>query len=101
MPTQRSPGDTRRVVDAYSLFLADEVLDARPWDQLLAIGIVVTVLSVPLLVRWLQARQRERTKRLCAEFGADYDEVVNRYGGVANAERALRGESQRRERGAM
>ncbi|MGB4863266.1 MAG: hypothetical protein WBO97_12460 [Tepidiformaceae bacterium] len=79
-------------------FLADEFLDARPWDQLLALGILGAVASVPIAVRWLQARQRERTRRLCAEFGADYDEIVNEYGGAAAAERhLLRRREERRD----
>ncbi len=89
MRLQRSNAHIQPVVIWYSGFLAEEVLHARPWDQLLALGILGAVLSTPLLVRWLQSRQRERTRRLCAEFGADYDEFVNHYGGVAAAEREL------------
>lgn len=78
------------------VFLADEILDAYPWDTLLVLAVLGAVALVPLVVTLGNSWQRKRTERLRAEFGDDYDEALNEYGNWRTAERAL---MQRRRKG--
>jgi hypothetical protein len=69
-----------------ALILADEVLDSRPWDLLLALGVIATLAVVPLAV-WIGSRWQEaRTGRLREEFGDEYDELVDHHGDWRRAE---------------
>lgn len=78
------------------VFLADEWLNARPWDQLLALAVLGAVACVPLAVKLGTSYQRRRTERLRSEFGPDYDIAVNEHGDWRKAEREL--EKRIRER---
>lgn len=70
-------------------FLADELIDARPWDPLLGAAVVASVALVPLVVKIGNSFQRRRTERLRAEFGNDYDRIVEEHGDLREAERTL------------
>ena len=70
-------------------FLADELIDAKPWDPLLGASIVVAVAAVPLVVKIGIGMQRRRTERLRREFGDDYAATVVKHGNWRVAEREL------------
>jgi hypothetical protein len=71
--------------------LADEWLKARPADPLLATGVLLGVIAVPLIVRVGIAIQAARSRRLREQFGSEYDETLLLHeGDVRRAERALR-----------
>ncbi len=72
-----------------SVFLAHEILARKPWDPMLAAGVIVVVGLAPLIVTIGNRIQQKRTERLKAEFGADYDEVLNQVGNRHKAERLL------------
>ena len=79
-------------------FLANELIDAKPWDPLLGGAIVVSVALVPLLVKLGQGIQRRRTERLRALFGHEYERTVARHGDRWLAERELRKRARDRSR---
>jgi hypothetical protein len=80
-----------------ALILAGEVLDSHPWDILLAIGVIATLAVVPFAV-WIGSRWQEaRTERLRAQFGDEYDELVDHHGDwrLAEAEMVRRSREHR------
>jgi hypothetical protein len=78
-----------------------ERLPTTPWDQLLAIGVVVTAALVPIAVKIGSGIQEKRTDRLRAEFGPEYERLVQFHGDwrKAEAELARRSRDHRRGRG--
>lgn len=69
--------------------LSGEILKPRPWDTLLAIGVVTTLALVPLIVKAGMMVQATRTRRIRAMFGDEYDQAVDHYGDWRAAEAAL------------
>src|SRR5205085_2691358 len=76
--------------------LYQERLPVHPWDLLLAAGVLVTAAIVPVIVRVGSRLQEQRTERLRAEFGSEYDDLVNHHGDWRKAESVM----VRRRRGA-
>jgi hypothetical protein len=70
-------------------FLANEILDKKPWDPMLAAGVIVVVGLAPLVVTIGNRIQQKRTERLKEEFGPDYDDVLNEIGNRHKAEKLL------------
>jgi hypothetical protein len=76
-----------------------ERLPTTPWDQLLAIGVVVTAALVPIAVKIGSGIQEKRTDRLRAEFGPEYERRVQFHGDWRKAEAELARRSRQRRRG--
>ena len=72
-----------------SVFLAHEILAKKPWDPMLAVGVIVVVGLAPLVVTIGNRIQQKRTEQLKQEFGADYDEILNKVGNRHKAEKLL------------
>jgi hypothetical protein len=72
-----------------SILLYAERLPTQPWDQLLAIGVLVSVAAVPVIVRVGSKLQKKRTNRLREAFGPDYEASVQKHGNWRRAESEL------------
>lgn len=65
------------------------MVDANPWDPLLATAILLAVAAVPIAVKIGLEIQQKRTRRLREEFGPGYDAAVREHGDWRKAEAAL------------
>lgn len=81
-----------------TVLLYDEWLNARPWDTLLALGVLMTVAVIPVVVKFGSRMQERRTTRLKEEFGTEYDEAIAEHGHWLRAESALMARRRSRRR---